>query len=102
MCPDSVEQNPRLFDAYKEWDKLTDEERRELIPFLLESIKGWRAWSGIDAARLSWLEDQFTEAGIPFRGGMDCEFTPAALCGKQGTMTSPQNHPSSFRRSAGS
>ncbi len=68
MCPAFVEQSPRLARAYEEWDGLTDEERKILIPFLLSSMRGWQAWSITDSARLGWLEDQFKQAGVPFRG----------------------------------
>jgi hypothetical protein len=68
MSPAFVERSPRLARAYEQWGDLTDEERKILIPFLLSSMRGWQAWSITDSARLGWLEDQFEQAGVPFRG----------------------------------
>jgi hypothetical protein len=50
-----------------EWDKLDEERRKELIPILLHSIVEWRIWSDTPATGMHWLENQFRNAGIPFR-----------------------------------
>jgi hypothetical protein len=67
MCPVCAESNPKVERMFKEWDRLSDDERKCLIPLLLQSIAGWRAWSVTDSAKLDWLESRFDEAGIPFR-----------------------------------
>ncbi len=60
-------ENPKIDAITKEWKSLSQDEREQLIPVLLDSIIGWRAWSSTDSARLDWLEEQFNKAGVPFR-----------------------------------
>lgn len=69
MNPVCASGGTRLAKAKEEWNRLSDEERKRLIPIFLQSIVGWRAWSVTDSARLAWLEHRFEEAGVPFRTG---------------------------------
>jgi hypothetical protein len=50
-----------------EWEKLNEEQRKALIPVLLNSIVEWHVWSNTSSNGLYWLESQFRNAGVPFR-----------------------------------
>jgi hypothetical protein len=52
------------------WMKLTEEQRKQLIPILLYSISEWRIWSKTATSERHWLERQFQSAGVPFRESM--------------------------------
>jgi hypothetical protein len=54
---------PHILD---EWNKLSEQEKSQLLPRLLYGIRAWHAWSLSDRTRLEWLETQFRKAGIPF------------------------------------
>jgi hypothetical protein len=57
---------PVLERTIEAWDKLDQDDREKLIPRLLNSIDGWRAFSYRSSSQLRWLEDRFKNAGLPF------------------------------------
>lgn len=62
-----TELEQRREEVRQRWVLLTEEEKSLLLPELLDSIRAWRGWSFNDTSRLTWLEDQFKKARVPFR-----------------------------------
>jgi len=58
--------SPQVKATVAEWDKLSEEERKTLIPYLLTSIHGWRGWSFKPDAVLVWLKGLFEKVHLPF------------------------------------
>lgn len=48
------------------WDRLAQEDREALLPKLLHSIDGWRAFSFRSSSQLRWLRETFEKARVKF------------------------------------
>ena len=49
------------------WDKLTNKEKEQVIPILLDRTRSWHSWSMDDDMLIGWLQDKFASVGIAFR-----------------------------------
>ena len=52
----------------REWKRLPDQERSELLPSLLASMDGWEGWSLSQKAFLMWMREKFERVGKAFVG----------------------------------
>jgi hypothetical protein len=59
--------DPRFEKVVKAWHELRDDEQEKLLPHLLDSLVGWRAFSVSPQAQQQRLESMFKEAGVPIR-----------------------------------
>ena len=62
---------PNPEQLLRDWERLPDNVRESLLPRLLVSTRGWKAWSVDPRGRQMWLEHIFEKAGIPFYGDLD-------------------------------
>ena len=67
MILPSAKESGQIEKTVTEWNKLSEDERKQLIPVLLHSIIEWRIWSVTSMNGIHWLENQFRDAGVPFR-----------------------------------
>lgn len=49
------------------WDKLTNDEKEQVIPILLDRTRTWHSWSMYDDTLIDWLQEKFASVGIAFR-----------------------------------